>query len=65
MISYCKRNAFVVGVSLGSECSSMVNRNCFVHGAVNNSGRVLTVNEKRTHLSAFVKKISVVTTETS
>ena len=50
------------GTWLGSECS---NRKGIVHGAVNNSCRVLSVNEKRAHPSTFVKKIIVVAAKTS
>ena len=62
--TYGKLNAFIGSTSLASECSSMINRKGHVRSTVN-SNRVLSGNEKRAHLNAFVKRISVVTAKTS
>ena len=59
MKSYGKRNAITGGMCFGSECSNTINRKGHVHGAVNNSCRVLSVNEKeRISIHLFKKSLS-------
>ena len=65
MKSYGKRNAITGGKCLGSECSDTINRKGLVLSAVNNSYRVLPVNEKRVQLNTFVKIINVVAAKMS
>ena len=57
--------SLVACACFGSECSDTINGNGLVHGAVNNSCRVLSVDEKRAHRNIFVKKIIVITAKTS
>ena len=45
MKSYGKRNAITGDTCFGTECSNTINRKGLVHGAVNNSCRVLSVRE--------------------